>query len=65
MAANTPAQAGKDAGAVSHGEEEWDSIDWNATHENVRRLQMRIVKATKAGRWGKVKALQRLLNPLI
>jgi hypothetical protein len=34
MAANTPAQAGKDAGAVSHGEEEWDSIDWNATHEN-------------------------------
>jgi len=62
MAANTPAQAGKDAGAVSHGEEEWDSIDWNATHENVRRLQMRIVKATKAGRWGKVKALQRLLT---
>ena len=62
MAANTPAQAGKDAGAVSHGEKEWDSIDWNATHENVRRLQMRIVKATKAGRWGKVKALQRLLT---
>jgi len=27
MAANTPAQAGMDAGAVSHGKGEWDSID--------------------------------------
>ncbi len=62
MAANTPAQTGKDAGAVSHGEEEGDSIDWNAAHENVRRLQMRLVKATKAGRWGKVKARPRLLT---
>ena len=62
MAANTPAQAGKDAGAVSHEEMDWDSINWNAAHQNVRRLQMRIVKATKAGRWGKVKALQRLLT---
>src|SRR2546421_10058523 len=62
MAANTPAQAGTDAGAVSHEEMDWDSINWNAAHQNVRRLQMRIVKATKAGRWGKVKALQRLLT---
>src|SRR5450631_1940672 len=62
MAANTPAQAGTDAGAVSHEETDWDSIHWNAAHQNVRRLQMRIVKATKAGRWGKVKALQRLLT---
>ena len=29
---------------------------------NVRRLQARIVKATQEGRWGKVKALQRLLT---
>ena len=28
----------------------------------LRRLQARIVKATQAGRWGKVKALQRLLT---
>jgi len=28
----------------------------------VRRLQARIVKATKEKRWGKVKALQRLLT---
>lgn len=62
MAANTPAQAGMDAGAVSHEERDWDSINWNAAYQNVRRLQMRIVKATKAGRWGKVKALQRLLT---
>jgi RNA-directed DNA polymerase len=62
MAANTPAQTGTDAGAVSHVERDWDSIDWNAAHKNVCRLQMRIVKATKEKRWGKVKALQRLLT---
>jgi RNA-directed DNA polymerase len=62
MAANTPVQTGTDAGAVSHIEDEWDSIDWNTAHQSVRRLQMRIVQATKEGRWGKVKALQRLLT---
>src|SRR5258708_31462556 len=62
MAANTPAQAGTDAGAVSHEEMDWDSINWNAAHQNVRRLQMRIVKTTKAGRWAKVKPFQRLLT---
>ncbi len=30
--------------------------------KNVRRLQVRIAKATQEGRWGKVKALQRLLT---
>jgi RNA-directed DNA polymerase len=62
MAANTPAQTGMDAGAVSHEERDWDSIDWNAAHHNVCRLQMRLVKATKEKKWGKVKALQRLLT---
>src|SRR5438128_1441085 len=57
MAANTPAQTGMDAGAVSHEERDWDSIDWNAAHQNVCRLQMRIVKATKAKKWGKVKVI--------
>ncbi len=50
-------------GAVSHEPVGgWHSIDWQAAHENVRRLQARIVKATQAGKWGKVKALQRLLT---
>src|SRR5256884_3269453 len=62
MTANTPALTGTEAGAVSHDKQEWQSIDWNAVRKNVRRLQVRIVKATKAGRWGKVKALQHLLT---
>lgn len=62
MTANTPAQTGMDAGAVSREEVDWDSIDWNAAHQNVCRLQMRIVKATQAKKWGKVKALQRILT---
>jgi RNA-directed DNA polymerase len=41
---------------------DWHSIDWSQCHENVRKLQARIVKATKEGRWGKVKTLQRLLT---
>jgi RNA-directed DNA polymerase len=50
------------AGAFSHKEVNWDSIDWNLVNQNVKRLQARIVKATQEGRWGKVKALQRLLT---
>ena len=49
-------------GAASHMVEGWHDIDWQATQSNVRRLQARIVKATQEGRWGKVKALQRLLT---
>jgi len=41
---------------------EWHQINWAKVHGNVRRLQARIVKATKEGRWGKVKTLQRLLT---
>jgi len=50
------------AGASFHGVTDWHAIDWRAVNENVRRLQRRIVKATKEKRWGKVKALQRLLT---
>src|SRR5258708_864644 len=50
------------AGAVSHNTADWHAIDWQAVHENVRRLQARIVKATQEGKWGKVKALQHLLT---
>lgn len=40
----------------------WHGIDWARAHLEVRRLQMRIAKATREGRWGKVKALQWLLT---
>ena len=55
----TTAQA---VGAVSSEAKEWYAIDWQAIHRNVRRLQVRIVQAVKEGRWGKVRALQRLLT---
>ena len=40
----------------------WDAIDWQTGQKHVRRLQMRIAKATREERWGKVKALQWLLT---
>src|SRR5882672_890441 len=49
-------------GAPFHGVTDWHAIDWQSANQNVRRLQTRIVKATKEKRWGKVKALQRLLT---
>jgi RNA-directed DNA polymerase len=55
----TTAQA---VGAVSSEAAEWYAIDWQTINRNVRRLQVRIVQATKANRWNKVKALQRLLT---
>jgi RNA-directed DNA polymerase len=50
------------AGAVSRDAAEWLAIDWQSVNRNVRRLQVRIVQAWKAGKWNKVKALQRLLT---
>jgi RNA-directed DNA polymerase len=40
----------------------WEQTDWPKCERTVRRLQARIVKATQEKRWGKVKALQRLLT---
>lgn len=40
----------------------WKSIDWKTVKAVVRRLQVRIAKAVREGRWGKVKALQWLLT---
>jgi RNA-directed DNA polymerase len=40
----------------------WNAINWQKANQHVRRLQARIVKATRAGRWGKVKVLQHLLT---
>jgi RNA-directed DNA polymerase len=55
----TTAQA---VGAVSREAAEWYAINWQAIHRNVRRLQVRIVQATKESRWGRVRALQHLLT---
>jgi Zn-dependent peptidase ImmA (M78 family) len=41
----------KAVGAVSREAAEWYAIDWQAIHRNVRRLQVRIVQATKASRF--------------
>jgi RNA-directed DNA polymerase len=40
----------------------WEQLDWIQCERQASRLQARIVKATREGRWGKVKALQRLLT---
>jgi RNA-directed DNA polymerase len=40
----------------------WDQVDWPQCEHHVRRIQARIVKATREGRWHKVKALQWLLT---
>lgn len=53
---------GKTPGALTGSNIKWHSIDWKATQRCVRRLQMRIAKAVKEGRHGKVKSLQWLLT---
>jgi len=40
----------------------WSQLDWRKYERQVTRLQARIVKATRAGHWSKVKALQWLLT---
>ena len=40
----------------------WSSIDWGKAERRVSRLQMRMAKAIKAGRYGKAKALSWLLT---
>ena len=48
-------------GASPTDTEIWEAMPWQKMEVLVNRLQMRIAKATRMGRWGKVKALQRLL----
>ncbi len=50
------------AGAPRDDADVWKRIDWSAARRTVRRLQCRIAKAVKEGRWNKVKALQHLLT---
>jgi RNA-directed DNA polymerase len=40
----------------------WSSVDWRSVEKEVWRLQVRIAKAVREKRWGKVRALQRLLT---
>jgi RNA-directed DNA polymerase len=62
MTAVENAIASKLADAPSHEIVTWHAIDWRKALRNVRRLQARIVKAVQAGKWYKVRALQRLLT---
>src|SRR5438876_4077639 len=50
------------AGAVPDGAVGWHAIDWRKVYRTVRRLQARIVKAVREGRWNKVQALVYLLT---
>ena len=55
----TTAQA---VGALRNESVCYHQINWRQCHQNIRRLQARIVKAVKEERWGKVKSLQRILT---
>src|ERR1700730_18575297 len=50
------------AGAAPNTAVDWHSIHWKKVYRTVRRLQARIVKAVREGRWHKVKALVYLLT---
>jgi RNA-directed DNA polymerase len=50
------------AGAAPNTTVDWHSINWKKVQRTVRRLQVRIVKAVREGKWHKVKALVYLLT---
>ncbi len=50
------------AGATPDPVVDWHAINWQKVYHTVRRLQARIVKAVRQGRWHKVKALVYLLT---
>ncbi len=47
--------------ASSYGTQ-WQSINWKSIEQKVLKLQMRIAKATREGKQGRVKALQWILT---
>jgi RNA-directed DNA polymerase len=55
-------QAATLAGAAPKRAVDWHAINWRKVYRTVRRLQARIVKAVRQGRWHKVKALVYLLT---
>jgi RNA-directed DNA polymerase len=54
--------ASKPAGAASNTAVDWNSINWRKVCRTVCRLQARIVKAVREGKWHKVKSLVYLLT---
>src|SRR4030043_1690764 len=42
--------------------DQWNNIDWNTVEKFVNRLQARIAKAVRMGKWNLVKRLQYLLT---
>lgn len=48
--------------APTHNTNGWHDIDWYDVTRNVRRQQVRIVKATNAGKWRRITSLQHLLT---
>lgn len=50
------------AGASSNKVSDWEAVDWPKVWRDVRRLQLRIAKAIRAGKHGKAKALSWLLT---
>ena len=52
----------KTGSALSHAPDDWNAVDWRRVERNVRGMQIRIAKATREGKWRKVKALQRMLT---
>src|SRR4051794_3634043 len=50
------------AGAAPDPAVDWHAINWKKVYRTVRRLQARIVKAVREGKWHKVKALVYLLT---
>src|SRR2546425_6514491 len=54
--------ADSSTGASSNRASDWQAIDWPKVRRHVRRLQLRIAKAIRAGKHGKAKALSWLLT---
>ena len=49
-------------GAASNKVSDWKAINWSKVRDDVRRLQLRIAKAIRAGKHGRAKALSWLLT---
>ena len=52
----------KSVGASSDRTSDWQATEWPKVRREVRRLQLRIAKAIRAGKYGKAKALSWLLT---
>jgi RNA-directed DNA polymerase len=51
-----------DVSALSDVPQHWHAVHWRQVERNVKGVQTRIAKATREGKWRKVKALQRMLT---